>query len=113
MVRLVIAMHDVVGVDVVALAVAVGEAQDHPLVEELLEGLYGGDETGVVEHLVPESGVEQVQYRVFGAADVEIHWHPVALLLGVPATLFVVGVDVAQVIPATPSPLRHGVALSG
>ena len=55
-------------------------AEDHALVDELPERLLGRDDARVVEHFVPEPGVEQVQHGVLGPADVEIDRHPVLLL---------------------------------
>ena len=69
---------DVVGVDHVAaglghfLSVL---AQDESLVDEFLKRLGRGDVAEVEEHLVPETGVEQVKHGVLGAANVEID-HP-------------------------------------
>jgi hypothetical protein len=45
--------------------------QDRPLVHELHERLGVPDVTEIEEHLVPEAGVEEVEHRVLGAADVE------------------------------------------
>ena len=102
------------GVGVVVLAAPVAEAvgQDHPLVEQAGERLGGRDQPRVVEHLLPEAGVEQVQHRVLDAADVEIDRHPVALQLARPGRLRVLRVDVAQEVPAGPGPLRHRVRLA-
>ena len=77
----------------------------------------------VEEDLVPEPGVEQVQDGVLGAADVEINPrlggialsrrpHPVALGLRSAKGAGVVGVQIAQVIPAAAGPLRHGVGFA-
>ena len=75
----------------------------------------------VVQHLVPEAGVQQVQHRVLGAADVQVdaaavalplRAHPVALVLGVDERLVVGGIEVAQLVPARPRPLRHRVGLA-
>ena len=72
---------DGVGVVVLAALVAVAVGQDHPLVEEPGERLGGRDQAGVVEHLLPEAGVEQMQHRVLDAADIQVDRHPVALQL--------------------------------
>jgi hypothetical protein len=69
---------------VLAPGVLVAVGQDHALVEQLLERLLGEHQAAVVEHLVPEAGVEQVQHRVLDAADVEIDRHPVLLGSGRP-----------------------------
>ena len=61
---------------------------------------------------MPEPAVEQVQYGVLGAADVQVHRHPVFLFLGVPGGLVVLGIEIAEVIPARSGPLRHRVGLA-
>ena len=78
----------------------------------------------VVEHLVPEPRVQQVQHGVFDATDVEVDasrmvradigsWaHPVRLDLTVDETQFVRGVEVTQLVPARPGPLRHHVGIA-
>ena len=93
----------------VVVVVAVAVTEDHPRVEESLEGLLRVHETEVVEHFVPEAAVEQVEYGVLGAPDVQVHRHPVAFGLGRPGRLLVGGIDESQVVPAAPGPLRHGV----
>ena len=91
---------DIVDVDVCAVFVFVGVAEDHALIEEFLEGFLGVDESDVVEDFVPEPGVEEVEDGVFGASDVEIDGHPVFFVGCAKWSRVVVGVDVAQVIPA-------------
>ena len=83
-----------------AAGVFVRQAEDHALVEELFERLFRVDEPDIVEDFVPESRVEQVQDGVFGAPDVEIDGHPVFFVFLAKWSRVVVGVDVAQVIPA-------------
>ena len=83
-----------------AAGVFVRQAEDHALVEELFERLFRVDEPDIVEDFVPESRVEQVQDGVFGAPDVEIDGHPVFFVGCAKWSRVVVGVDVAQVIPA-------------
>ena len=64
---------DGIGVDDVAAALRhflVVFAEDHALVDELLERLGHADDAAVVKHFVPESRVEQMQHGVLGAADV-------------------------------------------
>ncbi len=108
--------------DVHAALVQVGVGQDVALVEQALERLLGGHVAQVVQHLVPETGVEQVQHGVLDAADVEVHaavagrgagrHHPVPLDFRVHQPLVVDRVQVAQVVPAGAGPLRHGVELA-
>ena len=87
-----VALDDRGGVDVQAPGVGVGGGLDHALVEQPPVRLERRHVPQVVEHLVPEPGVQQVQHRVLGAADVQVdaaavavaaRAHPVALVLGV------------------------------
>ena len=61
---------------------------------------------------MPEAAVEQVEHGVFGTAHVEVHRHPVLFEFLCHKCIAIAGVDVAQVIPARASPLRHGVRLA-
>ena len=109
------------GVDVQAPGVGVRGGLDHALVEQPPVRLERRHVAQVEQHLVPEAGVQQVQHRVLGAADVQVdaaavalplRAHPVALVLGVDERLVVRGVEVAQLVPARPRPLRHRVGLA-
>lgn len=62
---------------------------------------------------MPETGVQQVQHRVLGAAHVQVHRHPVLLGLRVHQGAAVAGVDVPQVVPAAARPLRPGTPILG
>ena len=108
---------------VAAAGVGVGVRLDVALVEQPPERLLGGDLAQVVEHLVPEPGVQQVQDGVLDPADVQVDTagvarprgvprHPVLLDLGRAEVLVVVRVQVAQVVPARAGPLRHRVRLA-
>ena len=66
----------------------------------------------IEERLVPEPGIEQVEHRVFGAADVEIDGHEALLLLRIAEGSVVVGIDEAQEVPARSRPLGHDVELA-
>ena len=89
--------------------------QDVALVQQPRERLRRRDVAQVVQHLVPEAGVQQVEHRVLHAADVQVHpagRHPVPFHLRIDEGGVVGRVQVAQVIPARPGPLRHGVELA-
>src|SRR6185437_6838893 len=47
-------------------------AENDSLIDELEKWLGGGDEAEIEQDFVPETGVEEMQHGVFGAADVEI-----------------------------------------
>ena len=83
------------------------------MVHELLEGLDGGDVAEVMEHLVPESGIEQVEHGVFGSANVEVDVSPIRVGLFGDEAFIIIGIAVTQVIPAGTRPLGHGVGLAG
>src|SRR5699024_706705 len=83
----------------------VGVGLDVALVEQAAERFLGAEVAEVVEHFVPEAGVEQVQYGVFDTADVEVDAarvarvvvalaHPVFFDVGVDDTVCVGGVVV-------------------
>ncbi len=61
---------------------------------------------------MPEACVEQVKHGVLGPAHVEVHRHPVLLLRRIPGGLVVLGIQVAEVVPARAGPLWHGVRLA-
>ena len=65
-------LDDLLGRHVGAARVGVGEGLDVALVEQPAERLLGADVAQVVQHLVPEPGVQQVQHRVLHAADVQV-----------------------------------------
>ncbi len=114
--ELIVQMLDLGGRDPMAgfvlVSVVLGLAQDHPLVDKLLEWLGSAHVAAVVEHLVPEPAVEQMKHGMLGAADIEVDRHPVAFELGIDEPLGVLGVDVAQVVPARAGPLGHRVGLA-
>src|SRR5262249_11804185 len=106
-------LDDLLRGDVHATRVGVGKSLDVTLVVQPPVGLFRGDIPQVVEHLVPESRVQQVQHGVFHTADVEVQparvvdavqlrarAHPVPLVDRVAHGLGVVRIDVAQLVPA-------------
>mmetsp|Transcript_21672 Transcript_21672/g.69794 ORF Transcript_21672/g.69794 Transcript_21672/m.69794 type:complete len:225 (-) Transcript_21672:1582-2256(-) len=109
-------LDDVVGVDDVSPRLghllAVG-AEDHALVDELLEGFLGRDDAGVEEDLVPEARVEQMQDGVLRASDVQVDGEPGPFDVGVDQGLGIQVVGEAQIVPARPGPLGHRVRLPG
>ena len=105
-------LFDVVGCHGLVADAVLGFAQDHALVDESLKRLARAQVAQVVEHFVPESGVQQVQHRVLDAADVEVDGHPVRFLGRIDEPVCVVGVKVTQVVPAAAGPLGHRVRLT-
>ena len=107
--ELAVLFFDFVGRDLGASGIFVSEGENHALVEEFLERFVGRDEAQVEQHLVPEAAVEQVKHGVFGTTHIEVDRHPVLFEFLGEEGIAVASVDVAEVIPAATSPLRHGV----
>ena len=114
-------LHDIVGIDHVASGL--GHllpvlAHDQPLVDEFLERFGRANVAEIEKHLVPETGVEQVEHRVLGSADVEVD-HPRLLIRPVflgflrDKSVGITRIAVAKIVPAGSRPLRHGVGLAG
>ena len=87
-------------------------AQDHSLIHQPGKRLGRADMPEIKQHLVPESRIEQMQDGMLDAADVEIDRHPVPFFYRIDQVRLVVRIDISQVIPARPGPLRHGVGLA-
>lgn len=100
------------GGKVLACLVLVAIGEDHALVKELLERLFGGDEAAIEEDFVPKARIEEVKDGVFSAADVEVDRHPIAFFFGGKGEFGVVGVEITEVIPTRASPLGHGVGFA-
>lgn len=108
-------LDDVIGIDDVAAGLGhllVVLAEDHPLVDEFLKRLGAGEVAEVEEDFVPEAGVEEVKDGVFGAANVEVDREPVFFEFGVDEVVGVFVVGEANVVPARPGPLGHGVGFA-
>mmetsp|Transcript_51032 Transcript_51032/g.143442 ORF Transcript_51032/g.143442 Transcript_51032/m.143442 type:complete len:284 (-) Transcript_51032:1314-2165(-) len=61
---------------------------------------------------MPKSSIQQMQDSVLRSAHVQIDRHPVLIILLAESFFQVARIHESQVIPATSSPLRHGVRLS-
>ena len=109
---------------VLAAIIRVGVRLNHALIEQLVERFRRADKAQIVQDLVPEARIQQVQHRVLHAADVQVdaagftrglvvvRAHPIVELVGLHHVLGVFGVDVAHVIPAGASPIRHRVRVA-
>ena len=103
---------DVIGIDDVPAAfghLLPVLPEDHALVVEAEEGLFAGNDPDVMEEFMPKPGVEEVEDRVFGPADIEVDGKPVVEEFFIRDGVGVVGVDVTDVIPAASGPLGHRV----
>ena len=97
---------------------------DVALVEQTCVRFNRADVAEIEKNLVPEAGVQQVQHCVLDTADVEVdaagmvrphvgaRAHPVLLVLDGTETFVVEWIDVAHLVPARASPLRHHVAVA-
>ncbi len=83
-----------------------------------MEWLEARDMTKIKQHFVPEAAVEQVQYCVLDATDIEVDaagvtvmfWpHPIFFDVFVNKCFRVSWVEVSQFVPTRAGPLRHDV----
>ena len=88
------------------------QAQNHAVRGTLLVRLLGGHYAEVIQEFMPEAAVQQVQGGVLHAAVVPVHRAPILERLLAGQRLLVVGVAVAQEIPARAGPLGHRVSLA-
>jgi hypothetical protein len=86
--------------------------EDHALVHKLLKRLRVLGVPQIEKHLMPESRVQQMEHRVLGPANVQVHRHPILVELGTERLLAVLRIEETEVIPARPGPLGHGVRLA-
>ncbi len=70
------------GVSVLDTVDEIATALYHALVDELLEGLFGGGYAYVEEEFVPEAGVDEVSCGMLCASDVEVDVLPVVVGFG-------------------------------
>jgi hypothetical protein len=103
---------------VLATLVGIGIGLDIPLVEQAMEWFFARYMAEVEQHLVPKAAVQQVQHRVLDAAYIQVDAtditglagaHPILLIGRVDEGVFIGRVEIAQLVPARPSPLRHHV----
>ena len=61
---------------------------------------------------MPKAGIEEVEYRMFRAADVEINRHPIRFFVLGTKTVCIMRIEIAEIVPAGTRPLRHGVCFA-
>jgi hypothetical protein len=61
---------------------------------------------------MPETGIEEMEYGVLSSSDVFIDHSPVFECFTARESLMILGVHIAEIVPARSSPLRHRVRLS-
>ena len=89
--------------------IAVGDSLHHALGEEPFKRFVDVDQAAILQRLGEETGVEQVQDRVFDAAHVLLHRQPAVHRLLAEGFLGVVGIGEAQEIPGGTHEGVHGV----
>ena len=120
-VELAVLLLNLGGRDVDAAGIRKRVGLDVALVEQAAVRLLGGNKAQVIEHLVPETCVEQVQHGVLDAAHVQVHATrvilaaragPVLLIFNVDKLIRVRRIDVSQLVPGGTGPLRHHVRVT-
>ena len=89
----------------------IGKACNHSLVYKFLERFLRGNQPQIVENIMPESGIEKVEYGVLCPSDIEAYRHPVLFFLRIYEPLAVVRIYKAEIVPAGACPLRHCISL--
>src|SRR5690625_2872180 len=92
-------------------AAQIGVVQHHALREQAGEGLVEVDQAQIAHDARPEACIQQMQNRVFDAADVLVHGHPVIIAL-VDHSFVVVGAGVAHEVPRRIHEGIHGVGFA-
>ena len=95
--------NDIVGVDDVAARLRhllAALAEDHAVARTLGIRLLGGDNTDIIQELVPEARVQQVQSRVLHAAVIPVNRRPVFERFLACKLLIIVRIHIAQEVPA-------------
>ena len=64
-----------------------------------MKRLFGGDVAKIVEHLVPESGVEKMKVGVFGAPHIKVNGKPKSLFVPIAKGVVVCGIKIPKIVP--------------
>ena len=119
-----IAHFNIMDVDINAAGIGIGIGRNHALVKQLLERLGCADIAKVKQDLVPETRVQKMQHRMFRAANIKVDCtrKGVAVLVRAVCPIgggiigcklgIILGIEIAQIIPARPRPVRHGVGIA-
>ena len=94
------------------MGVLVGNALNHPLGKQVDEGFIEAQQAPVAQHLGEEAGIEKVEDRVFDPTHVLINRQPAVHSLACKRKVCVVGIAIAQEIPAGAHEGVHGVGLT-
>ena len=81
--------------------------KNHTLVEQLLKWFIIVYNTTVSEYLVPETGIQQMQYSMFCTTDIQVYRHPVFNQLRIRKSFAVMRIKISQEVPAGTCPLWH------
>ena len=101
------------GIRVLDAVDEVGAALDHPLIDQLTEGLVFDDEAEVIDELIPEAAIDEVTGSMLCTSDVEVYMAPVGILVTTDKCLVIVRIHVAEVIGRATSKARHCAQLVG
>ena len=68
--------------------------------------------TAIVKHFVPKTRIQQMQYSMFGASNIEINRHPFFLKFWIDENFVIVRINKTKEVPTRACPLRHGIGFS-
>ena len=95
------------GIRVLDAVDEVGATLDHPLIDQLAEGLVLDDEAEVIDELIPEAAIDEVTGSMLCTSDVEVYMAPVGILVTTDKCLVIVRIHVAEVIGRATSEAWH------
>ena len=95
------------GIRVLDAVDEVGATLDHPLIDQLAEGLVLDDEAEVIDELIPEAAIDEVTGSMLCTSDIEVYMAPVGILVTTDKCLVIVRIHVAEVIGGATSEAWH------
>ena len=85
---------------------------DHTLVEQFVEWLVKVDHSDIVKEFCVETGIKQMQYRMFYTADIHIYRQIFVCFFSGYKFFVVMRIHVTKEVPGRTCPLRHRVCLT-
>ena len=101
------------GIRVLDAVDEVGAPLDHPLIDQLTEGLVFDDEAEVIDELIPEAAIDEVTGSMLCTSYIEVYMAPVGILVTTDKRLVIVRIHIAEVIGRATSEARHCAQLVG
>ena len=86
--------------------------QNHTVAGALCVGLGGGYYTDIIEDLMPETGIKEVESGMLHTAVIPVHLMPVLHCLFANKSVGIMGIHIAEEVPAGACPLGHSVGLA-